>query len=60
MVNWRKKVVASIVESIGGEPSRPAAWQRLKDIFCQESLQMITFTITEKGYSLKKHVRRLF
>ncbi|MFW6006929.1 MAG: mannitol dehydrogenase family protein [Halanaerobiales bacterium] len=47
-----KKVVASIAESLVGDPSREDDWEQLKNIFKKESLQMATFTITEKGYGL--------
>ena len=29
-------------------------WKRLKEIFTSKSLQMVSFTITEKGYALQK------
>ena len=45
-----KKVVASVTEALKADPQFPD-WQRLVDIFRQPSLQMISFTITEKGYS---------
>ena len=28
-------------------------WERLKEIFADPGLQMVSFTITEKGYALK-------
>lgn len=48
-----KKVVGSISESLVGDYSREKDWQRLKDIFSKPSLQVVSFTITEKGYSVK-------
>jgi len=48
-----KKVIASIAESLVGDVSRAKDWERLKDIFANPSLQMVSFTITEKGYKLK-------
>lgn len=45
------EVVASVAESIAA--CRPASWQRLKEIFAKPSLQLVTLTITEKGYDLK-------
>lgn len=48
-----KKVIGSIAESLVGDVSREKDWARLKDIFANPSLQMVSFTITEKGYSLK-------
>lgn len=49
-----KKVVASVSESLVGDNSRQADWQRLQEIFTMPCLQMASFTITEKGYNLKK------
>jgi fructuronate reductase len=46
------KVVASIGEALVGDPSRIDDWDRLQEIFRKPSLQMASFTITEKGYSL--------
>ena len=48
----RKKVVASISESLVGDTSREKHWKRLEDIFKSKSLQVVSFTVTEKGYSL--------
>lgn len=47
-----KKVVGSIAESLVGDVSRTGDWNRLQDIFKEESLQIVSFTITEKGYAL--------
>jgi len=47
--NIEKKVIASVTEALKADPQF-ADWQRLVDIFRQSSLQMISFTITEKGY----------
>jgi len=49
-----KKVIASISEGLVGDVSRENDWNRLKEIFRKPSLQMASFTITEKGYSLRK------
>lgn len=46
----RKKVVASVTESLKADPSFKEDWTRLAEIFANPSLQMISFTITEKGY----------
>ncbi|AFM40530.1 mannitol-1-phosphate/altronate dehydrogenase [Desulfosporosinus acidiphilus SJ4] len=48
------KVVGSISEGLVGDPARPKDWARLIEIFKKPSLQMVSFTITEKGYSLKE------
>ncbi|WP_338832872.1 Altronate oxidoreductase [Moorella humiferrea] len=48
-----KKIVASVSEGLIGDVSREQDWNRLKEIFSKPSLQMASFTITEKGYCLK-------
>jgi fructuronate reductase len=50
--NIEKKVIASVVESIAADAALENEWERLKEIFRKPSLQMVSFTITEKGYSL--------
>ncbi|MGM9641515.1 MAG: mannitol dehydrogenase family protein [Faecousia sp.] len=47
-----KTVTASIVESLTALPGT-GDWQRLLEIFGAPSLQMASFTITEKGYNLQ-------
>ena len=47
-----KKIIASIAESIKANTSDADAVRRLTDIFTNPSLQMVSFTITEKGYAL--------
>ncbi|MDU7474609.1 MAG: mannitol dehydrogenase family protein [Paenibacillus macerans] len=49
---FQKKVVGSIVEALAADKNRAADYSRLIEIFEQPSLQMASFTITEKGYSL--------
>lgn len=48
-----KQVLGSLTEAIKAQSDVPAAWNRLKAIFTDPGLQMISFTITEKGYALK-------
>ena len=48
-----KKVIASVTEALKADPQLPD-WQRLVEIFRNPSLQMISFTITEKGYSFNE------
>lgn len=45
-----KKVIASVTEALKADPQFED-WNRLVEIFKNPSLQMISFTITEKGYS---------
>ena len=47
-----KTVVGSVVESHTLDSENDAEYSRLKEIFTKDSLQMTSFTITEKGYSL--------
>ena len=47
-----KTVVGSIAESLILDSHREAEFARLKKVFESPSLQMASFTITEKGYSL--------
>ncbi|MDK2959614.1 MAG: fructuronate reductase [Synergistaceae bacterium] len=46
-------VVASICVTLAGDPACEKDWERLQEIFRAPSLQMVSFTITEKGYSLR-------
>ncbi len=46
-----KKVIASISETVKAEMGTED-YKVLEDAFTNESLQMVSFTITEKGYSL--------
>ncbi|MBR6256543.1 MAG: mannitol dehydrogenase family protein [Lachnospiraceae bacterium] len=50
--NVEKTVVGSIMESLILDSDNDTEYSRLKEIFSNPSLQMASFTITEKGYSL--------
>lgn len=50
--NIEKTVVGSIMESCILDSENEAEFSRLREIFAKDSLQMVSFTITEKGYSL--------
>ncbi|MCL2077020.1 MAG: mannitol dehydrogenase family protein [Oscillospiraceae bacterium] len=50
--NVDKKAVASITEALKADAAHKD-FERLKEIFRAPSLQMASFTITEKGYSLQ-------
>ena len=47
-----KKVIASVTEALKADYMFDD-WKRLEEIFRAPSLQMITFTITEKGYGVQ-------
>lgn len=48
-----KRVLGSLTEAVKARSKDPAAWARLKEIFVHPGLQMVSFTITEKGYALR-------
>lgn len=47
-----KEVIGSVAQALPLDSSDEVSYERLKEIFTADSLQMATFTITEKGYSL--------
>lgn len=47
-----KRVLGSLCEAVKAQSYDEKQWARLKEIFCDPGLQMISFTITEKGYAL--------
>lgn len=47
-----KKVIGSVGESLILDSNNEAEFNRLKEVFRKDSLQLATFTITEKGYSV--------
>ena len=57
---FEKEVIGSVVESVVCRPDFKADWQRLKAIFTNPSLQVASFTITEKGYKLKDYAGNFF
>ncbi|MBR4719828.1 MAG: mannitol dehydrogenase family protein [Lachnospiraceae bacterium] len=50
--NIDKRVIGAVTESLTADLDREEDATRLKEIFMTPSLQMVSFTITEKGYSL--------
>ena len=46
-----KAVLGSLTEAIKAQSGVAEEWNRLKEIFVNPDLQMISFTITEKGYA---------
>ena len=57
---FEKEVIGSVMESVVCRPDFTADWARLKDIFVNPSLQVASFTITEKGYKLKDYAGNFF
>lgn len=48
-----KRVIGSLAEAVALRGTDSAAFERAKEIFRKENLQLVSFTITEKGYELK-------
>ncbi len=48
-----RQVLGSLTEALKASPDHPAGWSRLREIFSDPGLQMVSFTITEKGYALR-------
>lgn len=48
-----RRVLGALTEAVKARSGDPDAWARLRQIFASPSLQMISFTITEKGYALR-------
>jgi fructuronate reductase len=48
-----KEVVASVTEALKLDFENEADTHRLKDIFASPTLEVVSFTITEKGYRIK-------
>ncbi len=49
-----REVLAGVAEGVKADFANAASVARLKAIFAAPSLKMLSFTITEKGYALKK------
>ncbi len=50
--NMGKSVISSVAKGLKASQSFPEHWQSMVDMFKSPSLQMASFTITEKGYAL--------
>lgn len=46
----RRRVIGSLAEAIKSNSSDSMSWNRMKEVFSRRSLQLASFTITEKGY----------
>jgi len=54
-----KKVIGSIVDSYKLDENDEAEMSALREIFANKSLQMISFTITEKGYKTRAYMDKV-
>ena len=50
------KVIGSLAEAVKAQSSDPVQWNRLKEIFASKSLQLVSFTITEKDMHFRKQM----
>ncbi len=50
----KREIIGSVVESLRADSSDAGQMARFKEIFAAKSLQMLSFTITEKGYALTR------
>lgn len=48
-----KEVIGSVMQAVKSSPDYADDWNVLKSAFTNPSLKLVTFTITEKGYSLR-------
>lgn len=48
------KVLGSMAEAVKGDCRDAEQWKRLKEVFLSKDLQLVSFTITEKGYALTR------
>lgn len=55
-----ERVLASTAASLFANPQRPADYEQVKRYFESPELQMVTLTITEKGYALHNAAGELF
>lgn len=47
-----ERILGSMTEAVKAQSWETAQWERLKKIFSSTELQIVSFTITEKGYAL--------
>ncbi|WP_130851261.1 mannitol dehydrogenase family protein [Lactiplantibacillus mudanjiangensis] len=51
--HFDQSLFASVADAYFFNPSHAVEWQQMFEIFNQKSLQVVTFSITEKGYNLR-------
>lgn len=55
-----ERVIAATADAVYANPQRPADYERALTYFASPELQLVTFTITEKGYGLRSASGELF
>lgn len=58
--NLTKRLIDATAASFFCHPNRPESFKKVRKLFCQKSLQLVTLTITEKGYNLKDSSNAFF
>ena len=58
--NTEKKVLGSLTEAIKAQSYSQKEWERLKEIFADPGLQMVSFTITEKRLCVGRILKESF
>ena len=51
--NLEREIIGAVAEAIPLDEDEPSTGQRVEEIFKNPSLQLVSLTITEKGYSLE-------
>ncbi|MBQ7219611.1 MAG: mannitol dehydrogenase family protein [Synergistaceae bacterium] len=51
--NMDMNIIASIAQGICADSSDSQEWEKLRAVFVNPRLQMVSYTITEKGYALR-------
>ena len=59
-LNGDGSITKEVVASVGEALTTAFDFNRIEEIFCTDSLQMVSFTITEKGYALRDASGNIF
>lgn len=59
-LNGNGTTTKEVLGSVGEAVTTALDFGRIAEIFCRSSLQMVSFTITEKGYALRDAAGKLF
>lgn len=49
-----REIIASVAEAVKADAALAPSWARMQEIFRAPGLQMVSYTITEKGYALRR------
>lgn len=51
--SFKKRILSSTADALFASPERAEHWNKMIEYFQDSALQMVTYSITEKGYALK-------